>query len=1811
MSKTSDRIGLILGLFSVILMTGCGVTSTSLPSGLQPAGGGSLSIQTSTFPDAITGRTYNLILSTSGGSGVLASPTGCVVVSGALPSGLSWTNGPASSQCTLTGTVTSQAGTYSVVVQATDTSSPAKTDQLPYTITVRNDFTITQASLLTAVQGRPYGTGTGCAPTSACSQVVTTSLAATEPAIAGSGSALGNGPVSACAVPAVGASNPNISTAVAATASECVISSTAVGAAGSYTAFTVSVTDTPISISGQSTPVVPSRTITKTFTLAVDTPLQITQSLGATWPAAVNGRAYGSGSGCSGGLCASAVYTVTGGLAPYIWPAATPTSISTTGLSCTASSATYTCSTAKITAAAGPYSPSVAVSDTANQATPGGTPTTDPNSSLTGSLTVNAGLSGTQTPSTLATAVNGRDFAKSSDTCASGAACVPIIFTLSGGLPNYVWPATLSGITGFSCTATGTNLGTDTCSATALSAAATTYSSVTTTPSDTANQSTPSGTFAFSTSLTVVAALSGTSTPTTLAAAVTGRDFGVTTDSCAGPAACVPVMYTLTGGLPTYSWPSPNTLSGVTGFTCAAGGTGNSTDTCSAKALSAAAATYPNVTITGTDTANTQAPSGAFTFPVMSLTVNAALGGSQSPATLAAAVTGRDFAVGSDTCASGAKCAPLVYTATGGLPNYNWPATNTPSGITGFTCTIGGTGNSTDSCSAPSLSVAQGTYSNINITETDTANTQAPSGSFTFPNTSLTVNAAMSGTQTPGTLAAAVTGRDFGKSTDTCAGSTACVPLVYTAAGGLSNYVWPATLTGVSGFTCTASGTGNNTGTCSAASLSAAAGSYTTINITETDTANTQTPSGSYTFANTSLTVNAAMSGTQTPGTLATAVTGRDFGKTTDTCAGSAACVPLMYTVSGGLPNYGWPATNTVSGVTGFTCTASGGTNSTDTCSATALSAAAGTYSSVTITATDTANTQAPSGSYAFANTSLTVNAELAVTGPTPNPVPEAVLGRPYGMPMGSANLAFGLASGEGLPPVSLSGTGFPAPIACSTVTDNSDSSITTFACDSGNAAVSGATSTGTITASDTANASTPAATASTDPDSVVTSTSATQITVDPEIVIQNQALSAVTCGTSGTPCSLPNGQLNQPFSVLFSCQVPLNTGICGGTGPSGNATATYSWSAPTNNIGGVGSSPNDWTTGVSETNPSPNAGLSGVTFSGTPSASGSAQTVIISVADLGNSATPSCTAASTCPTEYFSTNILPSEAFVGDNGSDQVDVFDTSTGAPSFTSTVPTSGATSNYPAASPNGKVVFVADPGKPNLYIVTSTAPYPVSATSSGLSGTSGDVAAVSVGPKAVTGATNSLNTPDDVYAYVANPVSDNVQVVDGYPSSGTFATVVATISLAHSPESPGATDIKVAPTFNTGSSSSPTRVTHAYVLRRDTHEVCVIDAEPSDTTTFLTQIPADNGGATNSNADGCISLQETSLTPNFIDVSPDGLYAMVTEGNGTSLGFVEVIDTNPNDTTTFETVIDAIELLTPESVTIGTGNGSTTFSGTLPTTPIEPGSVTVTATVGGVTVTGADNGSGTISGTDIASGSTVDYATGAVSVTFTVAPDSGTPVQAASTFLTVNPQGVRFSPDGQTAWVASTDNGQLLPFSTVNVAGNQFTELAPIATPSPATDAPVGIAFRPDFANGATSGGFGLAALSGTDYLLPFTASAAGTEVAASGLTTPWQADHVPNAVLHIATVNLPTATHNQTYTSSVVAGGPYKFYTFTELTGSETTALSAIGLSLSQDGEISGTLTPSSAGTYTFAFQVMDQSQPVSNVVVQTVQLMVN
>ncbi len=81
--------------------------------------------------------------------------------------------------------------------------------------------------------------------------------------------------------------------------------------------------------------------------------------------------------------------------------------------------------------------------------------------------------------------------------------------------------------------------------------------------------------------------------------------------------------------------------------------------------------------------------------------------------------------------------------------------------------------------------------------------------------------------------------------------------------------------------------------------------------------------------------------------------------------------------------------------------------------------------------------------------------------------------------------------------------------------------------------------------------------------------------------------------------------------------------------------------------------------------------------------------------------------------------------------------------------------------------------------------------------------------------------------------------------------------------------------------------------------------------------------------------------------------------------------------------------------------GAGNGTaTTFSHTMANRPIQPGTVTIA--VGAVSAT--DDGSGNLAGAGVASGSTIDYLTGAATLNLASAPANLAAITANYTWIT---------------------------------------------------------------------------------------------------------------------------------------------------------------------------------------------------------------
>jgi len=397
------------------------------------------------------------------------------------------------------------------------------------------------------------------------------------------------------------------------------------------------------------------------------------------------------------------------------------------------------------------------------------------------------------------------------------------------------------------------------------------------------------------------------------------------------------------------------------------------------------------------------------------------------------------------------------------------------------------------------------------------------------------------------------------------------------------------------------------------------------------------------------------------------AVEGRTYGI-------GAGFTPLAYTASGGLPSVDSSAMYTLTAAastgSGVTCTV---VSITATCSGTVT-----TSNPITISATaddsDPGNTATPSGSQSntagiLGPTTITVYPPLTID---PNfPPPDAVSGRPYGAPQGSSDLIYAPNPGTGLPTSPsayvLTGVGFPKGITC---TPNSTPALI---CNSGNNPVVGASSTGTVTVKDAANASTPAATSGTDP----LSQRSDLLVVRPEMVLTNKVL--------------VNGLLNHSYVQTLS-----------GTGglPGSRSFTKSSGALPP-------------PTSVS-TNPDTGADPLTGQISGTlnqASNSGSDFTFALTMVDASNQTTPSCLTAGTCPgPREFVVNVFNPLAYVVESNAVVVLPFATdalSAKPPiSVTNADCLDGRIRCFPneiAISPNGRYAYLTDPGSQDLSVI----------------------------------------------------------------------------------------------------------------------------------------------------------------------------------------------------------------------------------------------------------------------------------------------------------------------------------------------------------------------------------------------------------------------------------------------------------------------------------------------------------------------------
>lgn len=608
---------------------------------------------------AVTGRTYGSGSSCSGGTctpivfniqGGLGGYSSTATPAG-FPGAFSCAFGSAgvlsgTYSCSNSAGVTGS-GTASLTISASDTANASTptvtaTSSPAASLTIYPDITVTgPGSLAPAVSGRPYGSGMDCgaAGTSRCTPITYS----VQGGLGGysSAPALDDYPSGlACGAPVNGPTGANGPTA----SYTCLSSSGISGAAGSYTAG-ISVADT----ANASTPAIIAAKASNTAALAVDSPLSLALTSGAP-PDAVDQRAYGTGSGCSGsgGICAPIVFTVSGGLGNgnYTSSATITPSI---GFACALSGSTnYDCSATNVTVPS-PTTETLTVtaSDIGNASTPSGTGSST-SASANASLTVEPQfkLAAASPASWSTTAVYQSPFGETSDTC-GGSACKPLVYNASGGLALYQPNPTVTGSNatvtnaGVTCTLSGTQY---LCASNSVPSPGSTpaTTTLTVTATDGSNASAPTQTASDgSVTLTVNPALgmSITPSPLTNSPAVTNRSYG-TGSGCgpAGAAACAPIEFTATGGTVegsgsnyAYAVSPANALSSV-GFTCAASGTNKENYSCSSSSVTATSAISLS-TVSVDDVANASVPASSPVSlgPATSLPVDAPLSIPSSP----------------------------------------------------------------------------------------------------------------------------------------------------------------------------------------------------------------------------------------------------------------------------------------------------------------------------------------------------------------------------------------------------------------------------------------------------------------------------------------------------------------------------------------------------------------------------------------------------------------------------------------------------------------------------------------------------------------------------------------------------------------------------------------------------------------------------------------------------------------------------------------------------------------------------------------------------------------------------------------------------------------------------------------------------------------------------------------------------------------------------------------------------------------------------------------------------------------------------
>jgi len=634
----------------------------------------------------------------------------------------------------LTGTVTiASAGvttlpsTTALTLQLTDaeipqggaTVVPPFTQGLPFNLTVRGEYSITDTGL--------PGGGTTL-PTAVEDQLYDFTFTVTTDTVAGASdigqaAELGNGAVADCTV--TGLPNGLGFNLVGTAANGCTIQITGtvdVNPAGpgpaNFPGIVVSVTDMPIP--DTTVDVVPAATLQQTnVDISVALPMTFslrTDAAGGTFndpasggvaPDAVLGRTYGN----SGTGLRDLLFEATGGIAPYTWAV---TGVAPTPIGCAQEGTNnefFRCNSGGAAVTGATSALVVQVTDTGSGGVGAQVVSTDVDGH--GGHTINVQAALALTPNGAGNAppagVVGRTYGDAGSTCPGPVACSPLTYTAGGGLQPYIFTLPTSGNApaasqvpaAVACTA-GATVATCTSGAGTVTAATGNYP-FTVQVDETANDTTPTATASQARSITIVPELefrlvtlpNNTSGPFTDTdpplPGVEGRllsDFASFNCGATGTDPCEALGFlpTVNTGLGSLSWDLP--VAGLPGdlgcleFTAQPDGV--RAMACFADApTNAAAAPQPtmgtfNFTVTLRDPGNAAVPAGAqstdnLAHATHDIVINdpLALALSVGDATdLPDAVDGRQYADSLlSTCGAGGAtaCQALTYTASGGL----------------------------------------------------------------------------------------------------------------------------------------------------------------------------------------------------------------------------------------------------------------------------------------------------------------------------------------------------------------------------------------------------------------------------------------------------------------------------------------------------------------------------------------------------------------------------------------------------------------------------------------------------------------------------------------------------------------------------------------------------------------------------------------------------------------------------------------------------------------------------------------------------------------------------------------------------------------------------------------------------------------------------------------------------------------------------------------------------------------------------------------------------------------------------------------